>query len=142
MGSVSSTLILMLFASFFKKSSTLSSFGVLISAGIGFVIGAYIPVSQFDESMQTVLNLIPGSQIAGLLRNILVTPSLNQANDALNGIDNGLFAEGITEIFALKLNIFGESVSINFMIIYSLIAIAVFLVLNLISFKVSSKRKS
>ena len=43
LGSVSSTLLLMVFASFFKKTSTLTSFNAMISAAIGFVIAAYIP---------------------------------------------------------------------------------------------------
>lgn len=46
LGSVSGTLVLMLFISFFKKSATLSSFGVMVSASIGFIVGAYVPVSQ------------------------------------------------------------------------------------------------
>lgn len=142
LGSVSSTLILMFIASFFKKNSTLSSFGVLVSAAIGFVIGAYIPVSQFGESVQTVVNLVPGSQIAGMMRNVLMTPAINNINDVLGGADNGLFAEGINNVFALNLNIFGEEVGIPFMMIFSIAAIVLFLVLNLVSFKLSSKRKS
>lgn len=141
LGSVSATLILMFIASFFKKNSTLSSFGVLVSAAIGFIIGAYIPVSQFGESVQTIVNLVPGSQIAGMMRNVLMTPAINNINDILGGVDNGLFAEGIDNTFALNLNIFGEEVGIPFMMIFSVAAIILFLVLNLVSFKLTSKRK-
>ena len=49
LGSVSSTLVLMTFISFFRKNSTLSSFGIMVSAAIGFIIGAYIPVSEFSD---------------------------------------------------------------------------------------------
>lgn len=142
LGSISSSIILMLFVSFFKKNSTLSSFGILISVAIGFVIGAYMPVTQFSENVQTAVNLVPGSHIAGLLRNILMTPAIENISDALGSIDNGAFAEEISNTFALDLNIFDESVEMNFMIVYSLIAIAVFLILNLVSYKLSSKRKS
>lgn len=142
LGSISGSIILMLFASFFKKNSTLSSFGILISVAIGFVIGAYMPVSQFGDSVQTVVNLVPGSHIAGMLRNVLMTPAIDNINDALGGIDKGAFAQEIESTFALNLNIFNESVGMNFMLVYSLIAIAVFLVLNLVSYKISSKRKS
>lgn len=142
LGSISATLILMFVASFFKKNSTLSSFGVLISAAIGFIIGAYIPVSQFGDSVQTIVNLVPGSQIAGMMRNVLVTPAINNINNTLGGIDKGLFTDGIKNTFALHLNIFGEEMGVSFMMIFSIIAIALFLVLNLVSFKLSSKRKS
>ena len=141
LGSVSATIILMLFASFFKKNSSLSSFGIMISAAIGFVIGAYMPVSQFGEGVQTAVNLVPGSHIACLMRNVLMTPALDKIDTALNGIDNGMFAEEIKNTFSFELNIFGIDFDINMMLVYSFIAIAVFLVLNLISFRISSKRK-
>lgn len=141
LGSVSATIILMLFASFFKKNSSLSSFGIMISAAIGFVIGAYMPVSQFGDGVQTAVNLVPGSHIACLMRNVLMTPALDKIDTALNGIDNGMFAEEIKNTFSFELNIFGIDFDINMMLVYSFIAIAVFLVLNLISFRISSKRK-
>ena len=141
LGSVSATIILMLFASFFKKNSSLSSFGVMVSAAIGFVIGAYMPVSQFGDGVQTAVNLVPGSHIACLMRNVLMTPALDKIDTALNGIDNGMFAEEIKNTFSFELNIFGIDFDINMMLVYSFIAIAVFLVLNLISFRISSKRK-
>lgn len=142
LGSISGSIILMLFVSFFKKNSTLSSFSILISVAIGFIIGAYMPVSQFGESVQTAVNLVPGSHIAGLLRNVLMTPAIDNISDALGGIDNGMFAEEINSTFTLNLNIFDESIGMNFMLVYSLIAIAVFFVLNLVFYKFSSKRKS
>ena len=142
LGSVSGTIVLMLFTSFFKKNSTLSSFGIMISAAIGFVIGAYIPVSQFGDSVQTVVNLVPGSHIAGLMRNVLMTPAIDNINTALGGIDNGAFAESANEMFALNLNIFENNAGADFMLIYSVAVIAVFFILNLVFYKFSSKRKS
>lgn len=141
LGSVSSTLLLMVFASFFKKSSTLSSFNVMVSAAIGFVIGAYIPVSQFSQGVQTAVNLVPGSQIAGMMRNVLMTPAIDNINDMLNGVDKGMFADSIKEIFTLKMNLFDNEVGFGFMMAYSLVAIAVFLILNLVSYKFSSVSK-
>lgn len=140
LGSVSSTIILMLFASFFKKNSSLSSFGVMVSAAIGFVIGAYMPVAQFGEAVQTAVNLVPGSHIASLMRNVLMGPALDKIDTALNGMDKGIFAEEIKNTFSFELNILGTEFDINMMLAYSFIAIAVFLVLNLVSFKISSKR--
>ena len=141
-GSISASVILMFFASFFKKNSTLSSFGVMVSAAIGFIIGAYIPVSQFSEGVQTAVNLVPGSQIAGMMRNVLMTPAIDNISNAIGKANSSYFVEEMKETFAIKMNVFGNDIDVNFMLIYSLIAIAVFLVLNLISYKISSKRKS
>ena len=141
LGSISATLILMLVASFFKKSSTLSSFGVMVSAGIGFIIGAYIPVSQFDKSVQTVVNLVPGSQVAGMMRNVLMTPAINDLNTSLNGVDNGAVADSMKDMFAMNMNVLDNKIGFEFMMIYSLCAIALFLVLNLIAYRFTSKVK-
>lgn len=140
LGSISASIILMAIISFFKKSSTLSAFGIMVSAAIGFVVGAYIPVSQFNETTQTIVNLVPGSQIAGMMRNVLVSPAINNIDKTLGGIDNGEFSKAVTEIFALKLNVLGSSLDTNFMLIFSFIVIAIFIVLNIILFKFSSKR--
>ncbi len=141
LGSVSGTLVLMLFISFFKKSATLSSFDVMVSASIGFIVGAYVPVSQFSENVQTIVNLVPGSQIAAMMRNILVGPAIDNIDKTLDGIDKGQFAENAREMFALKLKIFGTEVDTGFMLTYSFIIIAVFAVLNIALYKISSKRK-
>lgn len=141
LGSVSSTIILMTIVSFFKKDSTYSAFGVLISTLVGFVVGAYFPVSALGETTQTIVNLIPGAQITGMMRNVLVTPAIDNIDKALGGLDGGQFAESAQKMFCLKLNIFGSEIDAGFMLLYSVIAIVVFLVLNIALFSVTSKRK-
>jgi len=141
LGTVSATIILMFIASFFKKNSTHSAFGVMVSAAIGFIIGAYIPVSEFDSSVQTAVNLVPGSQIAGMIRNTLMVPAIDNADNILNGADKGIFAETVTKAFSINMNIFDNEISFNFMMIYSLIAIAIFLILNLAVYKFTAKSK-
>ena len=141
LGSVSASLVLMLFVSFFKKNSTLSSFGILVSAAIGFVVGAYMPVSQFSEQIQTAVNLVPGSQISAMMRNVLMQPAIDNIDQKLAGADGHALSKSISDLFALKLNIFGNEVSTEFMMIYTFAVIALFLVLNIVTFRISSKRK-
>ena len=141
LGSVSAVLILMFVASFFKKNSTYAAFNTLISVAIGFVIGAYIPVSQFSDGVQTFVNLIPGSHIAAMIRNVLVSPCINDISTSLAGADHGMFATEAEKAFATNLNLFGNEVDFTFMMMYSIGAILIFLILNLISYKFSSKRK-
>ena len=141
LGSVSGTIVLMLFVSFFKKSSTFSAFSVLVSTSIGFIVGAYIPVSQFGENVQTVVNLVPGSHIAAMIRSVLVTPAIDNIDKALNGADHGAFAAQAREMFALKLKIFGNEADTSFMLLYTAAVIALFTALNIIVYRVTSKRK-
>ena len=141
LGAISATLVLMVFASFFKKSSTQGSFGVLVSAAIGFITGAYIPVSQFSDTVQTCVNLVPSSQITGMIKHVLITPTIEHANDALGGIDNGQFAKAMKEIFSVNMKVFENDIDFSFMLMYSIIAIAVFLIINLAIYKFTSKNK-
>ena len=46
-----------------------SAVGTIISAGYGFVCGAYMPVSSFSEGVQRVISFLPGSYGTSLLRN-------------------------------------------------------------------------
>lgn len=141
LGSVSSTIILMTIISFFKKDSTYSAFSVLLSTLVGFIVGAYFPVSQLSETTQTIVNLVPGAQITGMIRSILVSPAIDRIDKALGGMDQGIFKEATSKMFCIKLNIFGTQIDTGFMLLYSVIAILVFTVLNIALFSISSKRK-
>ncbi len=46
-----------------------SAVGTIISAGYGFVCGAYMPISSFSEGLQKVISFLPGSYGTSLLRN-------------------------------------------------------------------------
>ena len=46
-----------------------SAVGTIISAGYGFVCGAYMPVSSFSEGVQKVISFLPGTYGTSLLRN-------------------------------------------------------------------------
>ena len=141
LGSVSGAMVLMLFVSFFKKDSTLSAFNILISVAIGFAVGAYMPISQFNENVQTVVNLIPGSQITSLLRSTLMQPAIDNADKLLNGADGHAFAQHMRDLFSIKPYIFGNNVGTGFMLLYSFGVIALFTALNILFYRLSSKRK-
>ena len=142
LGSVSAAVILMLIISFFKKNSTFSSFSIVISTLVGFIVGAYFPISELGETMQSVVNLIPGAQITALIRGVLITPAVERINTALGGLDQGQFTEAADQLFGLRPHIFGAEVDTGFMLLYSVIVIAVFIVLNIVLFRLSSRRKA
>lgn len=46
-----------------------SAVGTIVSAGYGFICGAYMPMSNFGEGLQKVLSFLPGTYGTSLLRN-------------------------------------------------------------------------
>ena len=97
----------------------------MVSAAAGFVIGAYIPISQFSDGVQTVCNIFPASQITILLRNALLNALLQHMDAAIGGLDNGMFVESIKETFSFDASLFGQNYGMSSMIIY----VAAFMVL-------------
>ena len=61
----------------------LSAVGTVISAGYGFICGAYMPISQFGKGLQNVVAFFPGTYGTSLLR-----------NHALQGACKALTAQG------------------------------------------------
>lgn len=122
LGSVSATAFFMMLVLFFKTTSASGAFFGILSAASGFVIGAYIPLSEFSDSVQTVCNLFPASHVTILFRNTLLNGILDKMSDDLNGIDNGFFKSGIKESFTFNANIFGHSLSCSQMVIYIIAA--------------------
>ncbi len=111
LGAVSATAFFMIVVLFFQSSSASGAFFGMLSAAAGFVIGAYIPISQFSEGVQTFCNLFPASGITVLLRNALLNGLLEEINRSLGGIDQGMLVESIEECFTFRASLFGNSLS-------------------------------
>lgn len=47
----------------------LSAVGTIVSAGYGFVCGAYMPISNFDSGLQKVLSYLPSTYGTSLIKN-------------------------------------------------------------------------
>ena len=54
---------------FLSTQGQISAVGTVVSAGYGFICGAYMPISQFSEDLQKVLSFLPGTYGTSLLRN-------------------------------------------------------------------------
>ena len=119
LGCLSSSALFMTVVLFFKSSSAAGAFFGILSAAAGFVIGAYIPISQFSTKIQTVCNLLPASQICALLRNMLLTGCLDEMNRSIGGVDNGLFVDAIRQSMTFNASVFEKSLPVNVMCIYT-----------------------
>lgn len=57
---------------FLSSQGQISAVGTIISAGYGFICGAYMPISNFSEGLQRVISFLPGTYGTSLLRNHLL----------------------------------------------------------------------
>lgn len=139
-GSISATAILMTIALLFKTVSSAGAFSGLLSAAMGFIIGAYIPLSSFSDKVQTVCNLVPATQITALLRNALLGGALNSIDEKIGGLDGGAFVDAIKHSFTFNSVIGGKAMEISGMITYLAVFFVVSLVVMVLMFGKNYKR--
>ena len=140
LGYISATSIFMIVVLFFKSVSASGAFFGMLSAASGFIIGAYIPISQFSESVQTVCNIFPASQITIVLRNVLINGLLEHMNISLAGVDQGMFVTVIKELFSFKARIFGGYLDMTQMLGYITLSILVCIVIQIIVYSKTYKK--
>lgn len=121
LGSVSSTAFFMMIMQLFKTSQSSNAFFGLLSAAAGFVIGAYIPVSQFSDGIQTFCNIFPATHVTIVIRNVLMRGVLENFDASTGGIDNGAFTGALREIFTFNAKMLGNDLKISSSVIYILI---------------------
>ena len=71
---------------FLSTQGQISAVGTIISAGYGFICGAYMPISSFSDGLQKVISFLPGTYGTSLFR-----------NHAMRGALEALGEEGIPE---------------------------------------------
>jgi ABC-type multidrug transport system permease subunit len=118
LGSVSATALFMIVVLFFRSSAAGSAFSGILSAAAGFMIGAYIPISDFSFAVQTACNLFPVSQVTILLRNILMRGMLQKIDTSLHGVDGGMFTESFRKLFSFRAYLFGTWLDMKPMLAY------------------------
>lgn len=141
LGTLSSTAISMVLMLLFKSSSACGAFQGILTAASGFVIGAYIPVSQFSDTVQTFCSLWPASGICCLLRGSLLNGLLDHLNTELGGIDQGQFTKSIRQVFGFKANVGGSAMNTGSIILYVAVVSAVCLVIDAVIYARVYKRK-
>ena len=117
----------------------LSAAGSIVSAGYGFICGAYMPISQFSAGLRNVLGFLPGTYGTSLVR-----------NHALQGVYEEMSAqgfpaeavEGIKTVADCNLEFFGHSVEIWQMYLILILSIAVLLGAYILLNVYAEKRKT
>ena len=127
LGTVSSTSVFMVVMMFFKSMSTCGAFMGILSAVSGFVIGAYMPLSQFNKGIQNVCNLVPATGITVLIRNYLTGGILRHMDECIGGLDNGAFMKAMLDVFSYNTVVGGEIWTLNLTWIYVIISTVIFI---------------
>lgn len=125
---------------FLKTQGQASGVGTIVSAGYGFICGAYMPISSFGKGLQNFISLLPGTYGTALMR-----------NHALRGVYEEMSAQGFPSevVEAIKDSVdcniyfFGDKVSTGAMYCVLIGAIVVFVAAYvLINFFESKAHKS
>lgn len=87
-----------------------SAVGTIVSAGYGFLCGAYMPISNFSSGLQKVLSFLPGTYGTSLLRNHALAGAYQEM--ARVGFPAEVI-EAIRDSIDCNLYFFGRSVSIG-----------------------------
>lgn len=140
LGPISATSIFMIVVLFLKSVSASGAFFGLLSAVSGFIIGAYILISQFSEAIQTVCNIFPASQITIVLRNVLINGLLEHMNTTLDGVDQGMFVTSIKELFSFKARLFDGYFDMSQMLVYIVVSIVICIVVQILVYSKTYKK--
>lgn len=63
---------------FLSTQGQMSAVGTVVSAGYGFICGAYMPISQFGSGLRNVLGLLPGTYATSLIKNHALAGSFRE----------------------------------------------------------------
>ena len=118
---------------FLSSQGQITAVGTIVSAGYGFICGAYMPLSQFGAGIRNAVMFLPGTYGTSLVRNHM-----------MNGVFKEMSAtgfpaevvEGIKDSVDCNLYFFGKSVNIGVMyavILAAVIAlVGIYVAINLI----------
>ena len=104
-----------------------SAVGTIVSAGYGFICGAYMPMSGFGTGLQRVLSFLPGTYGTCLIRNHAMAGVLREMRDTAGFPDEVL--EGIRDSIDCNLSFFGTRVTLPAM--YLILTGAILLLVGL-----------
>ena len=125
---ISSSTLLVFAVRFFRSQGAFTALNVIFGTVVGFLIGAYMPISYFPDAVQKFTYFIPGSYTAGLFRNFMMRGALEEVARL-----SPAFAEGLRSEFSLTFDFFGAEVGISAMFVVLAAVAAVFAGLNVLA---------
>ncbi|MDD6269982.1 MAG: ABC transporter permease [Oscillospiraceae bacterium] len=124
---------------FISSNGQMTAVGTIISAGYGFICGAYMPISQFSEGLQKTLSFLPGTYGTSLLRNHTLRGVFDEMKDS--GFPDDV-VEGIMDSIDCNVYFFDDKVSIPSMYIILGVSVAILLAVYIpLGFMLGKKAK-
>ncbi len=105
MSVISSSAIISLICKAVKTSAQHGALVGIISAAIGFLIGAYMPISIFPKAIQYITLFIPATYSAGLYRELFMRGALENIEEVIPQA-----GENLEESFSMQLDFFGKTI--------------------------------
>lgn len=122
---------------FLSTQGQVSAIGTIVSAGYGFLCGAYMPISSFSEGLQKVLSFLPGTYGTSLIRNHSLNGTFEEMKDL--GFPNEVI-EAIKDNVDCNLYFFDNRVSHETMYIIMAAAIVILILIYVLCSKFLSKK--
>ena len=122
---------------FLSTQGQISAVGSIISAGYGFICGAYMPISSFGSGLQKIVLFLPGTYGTSLVRNHAMRGVLAEMRSQSLPPE---VIESLKDALDCNLYFFGSQVSIPIMYLIlggtAVLLIAVYILLNMLKKKV------
>ena len=120
---------------FLSTQGQISAVGTIISAGYGFICGAYMPISSFGEGLQKIISFLPGTYGTSLIRNHTMQGALAEMQN--QGIPTEVI-EKLKDSLDCNLYFFGSQVNIGTM--YMILGITILVLIGIYILLSKSKK--
>jgi multidrug/hemolysin transport system permease protein len=111
---------------FLSTQGQISAVGTIISAGYGFICGAYMPISSFGEGLQKTVSFLPGTYGTSLIRNHAMSGVFREMEK--QNVPSELI-DGLKSSLDCKVFFFENEVSVSAM--YLILSLSVFVLVAL-----------
>lgn len=99
---LSAATVCVLIGSFVKSEAALGGMTGIISAAIGFLVGAYFPLAMLPKWIQYVVLFLPGTYSTGIFRTLFMGGALDKIGGVVPQAEDAL-----REAFSMKIDFFG-----------------------------------
>ena len=110
---------------FLTSQGQMQAVGTIVSAGYGFICGAYMPISQFGSALQKVLCFLPSTYSTSLIKNHAMRGVFAEMSSS--GFPDGVVSD-IKKSVDCSFEFFGRDVSVTAMLL--VVAVTVILLVG------------
>lgn len=111
---------------FLNSQGQMQAVGTIVSAGYGFICGAYMPISEYGSVLQNALGFLPGTYGTALIRNHLMAGTFREMEAQGWGSE---IIDGIRASIDADLSFFGHKVEI--WVCYLVVALSVAILIGI-----------